>query len=47
MTGESKSVNFENKIAIVTGSAQGIGKSIATVLAQKGATVVVSDIQVG
>ena len=46
MTGERKSVNFENKIAIVTGSAQGIGKSIATVLAQKGATVVVSDIQV-
>lgn len=37
---------LEGKIAIVTGSAQGIGKATATALAQHGATVVVSDILV-
>jgi 3-oxoacyl-[acyl-carrier protein] reductase len=37
-------MGVENKIAVVTGAAQGIGKAIATLLAQKGATVVVCDI---
>ena len=35
---------LENKIAIVTGAAQGIGKAIATKLAAEGATVVVTDL---
>ena len=45
---DSKDALFclEGKIAIVTGSAQGIGKAIATALAQRGATVVVTDILV-
>jgi NAD(P)-dependent dehydrogenase (short-subunit alcohol dehydrogenase family) len=36
--------NFEGKIAVVTGAAQGIGLAIATKLAAGGATVVLSDI---
>jgi NAD(P)-dependent dehydrogenase (short-subunit alcohol dehydrogenase family) len=36
--------DLSGRIAIVTGSAQGIGKSIATTLADHGATVVISDI---
>lgn len=35
---------LENKIAIVTGAAQGIGKAIATKLADEGASVVVTDL---
>jgi 3-oxoacyl-[acyl-carrier protein] reductase len=38
--------DFAGKVAIVTGSADGIGKAIATKLAQDGATIVVSDIQI-
>jgi 3-oxoacyl-[acyl-carrier protein] reductase len=38
--------DFTGKVAIVTGSAGGIGKAIATKLAQDGATVIVSDVQV-
>ncbi|HUR13356.1 MAG TPA: SDR family oxidoreductase [Mycobacteriales bacterium] len=37
---------FENKVAIVTGAAQGIGEAYATALAQGGASVVVADINV-
>jgi NAD(P)-dependent dehydrogenase (short-subunit alcohol dehydrogenase family) len=36
--------NFEGKVAVVTGAAQGIGLAIATKLAAGGATVVLSDI---
>lgn len=36
----------EGKTAIVTGAAQGIGKAIAIALAEEGANVVISDIQV-
>lgn len=39
------SANVQGKIAIVTGGAQGIGKSIVETLAQHGATVVVSDMR--
>jgi len=34
----------ENKIAIITGAAQGLGKSIAERLAKNGATVVIADL---
>lgn len=35
---------FENKVAIVTGAAQGIGQAYADALAREGARVVVADI---
>jgi len=37
-------MDFSDKVAIVTGSARGIGRAIALKLAEDGATVVVSDI---
>lgn len=39
-------MSFENKVAIVTGAAQGIGQAYAEGLAKKGATVVVADLNV-
>lgn len=36
--------SLQDQIAIVTGAAKGIGKGIAAVLRQAGATVVVADI---
>lgn len=39
--------DFKDKVAIVTGSAGGIGKAVAEKFYQGGATVVISDIQVG
>ncbi len=36
--------SLNDKIAVVTGGAQGIGKAIATLLAQRGADVVIADI---
>jgi 3-oxoacyl-[acyl-carrier protein] reductase len=38
--------DLNDKVAIVTGAAQGIGQAIAVVLAQRGADVVVADVQV-
>lgn len=38
-------MDFENKVAIVTGAAQGMGAAYARLLAQRGAAVVVADIQ--
>src|SRR4026207_2545674 len=38
------SVRFDNKVAIVTGSAGGIGEAYARALAREGAAVVVADI---
>jgi pyridoxal 4-dehydrogenase len=35
---------FENRVAVVTGAAQGIGRAVAERLGQEGATVVVADI---
>lgn len=40
-------MKLKNKIAIVTGAGQGIGKGIALALAKEGAKVVVSDISEG
>lgn len=39
-------MSFENKVALVTGGASGIGRATAALLAQRGARVVVSDIDV-
>ena len=39
-----KEIVFEDKIAIVTGAAQGIGRGIALMLAESGAKVAVVDI---
>jgi 3-oxoacyl-[acyl-carrier protein] reductase len=39
-------MNLNDKVAVVTGAAQGIGRVIAEALAQRGAHVVVADLQV-
>ncbi|MBT4290047.1 MAG: SDR family NAD(P)-dependent oxidoreductase [Deltaproteobacteria bacterium] len=38
-------MNFKNRVAMVTGAAQGIGKATALVLAQYGADIAVSDVK--
>jgi NAD(P)-dependent dehydrogenase (short-subunit alcohol dehydrogenase family) len=38
--------NFSGKTALVTGSGQGMGRAIATVLAERGANVVINDVDV-
>ncbi len=37
-------MNLANRVAIVTGSGQGIGRQIALLLAERGASIVISDI---
>ncbi len=44
---ESLHRHFDGKVAIVTGAASGIGKAVATELVDRGATVVVADINGG
>ena len=41
---ESKIKTHENKIALVTGAAQGIGRAIALALSERGATVIATDL---
>jgi NAD(P)-dependent dehydrogenase (short-subunit alcohol dehydrogenase family) len=41
---EESVIDLSNKVAVVTGAASGIGLSSATVLAEQGASVVISDI---
>lgn len=38
-------MSFENKVAVVTAAAQGMGAAYARLLAQRGVAVVVADIQ--
>src|SRR5699024_397445 len=44
VSGERLHMSFENKVALITGGASGIGRATAVVLAERGANVVVSDI---
>ena len=44
---EENTMVFENKVAVVTGGAQGIGKAIAAAFEAEGATVYIIDIQKG
>lgn len=37
-------MRLHNKIVLITGAAQGIGKSIAELFSEQGATVILSDI---
>jgi len=44
MSWKESMLELQGKVALVTGAAQGIGKAIALLLAQKGADIVISDI---
>ena len=44
MTGNSPALRFANKIAVVTGAGEGIGKAIAISFAQEGAKLVLNDV---
>ncbi|MBW2458100.1 MAG: SDR family NAD(P)-dependent oxidoreductase, partial [Deltaproteobacteria bacterium] len=45
MTDKDAAQDLEGKVAIVTGSARGIGRAIALGLAQRGADVVITDVE--
>lgn len=38
-------MRLENKIALITGASRGIGKAIAEVFYEQGATLIISDIR--
>ena len=39
-------INFNGKVAVVTGAARGIGRAVAVAFADAGANVVITDIAV-
>lgn len=42
----SEKINFEGKVAVITGAAQGIGRGVAETLAGLGASVIIADVAV-
>jgi NAD(P)-dependent dehydrogenase (short-subunit alcohol dehydrogenase family) len=44
-TGYDKNFSLENKVALVTGAAQGIGQAIVELYAEKGADIILVDLQ--
>ncbi len=44
--GFDKNFSLDNKVSIVTGTAQGIGKAIAELFAEKGSDIVLVDLKI-